>query len=162
MDREEPRWDKSDLSEVEIGPRAYRGPSHPSSVASDEYLPWKIGVAVGVAVLIALLLFNMYERHQDRKDAEQALRFLERQAADWDKELNRSLRAISAPVSTPARVTAIKPIPPGFRCSNGVLLLREGTKWTQITSRSRQIYCPESGGVEACYYVTPRSVGCSR
>lgn len=160
MDREEPRWDKSDLSEVEFRPRAYRGPSHPSSVASDESLSWKIGVAVGVAVLIALLLFNMYERHQDRKDAEQALRFLERQAADWEKDAERSLRAISAPVVATRPAPTIKPVPPGYRCSNGVLLHHEGSKWTQITARSRHIYCPEGGGVQACYYLTPRSVGC--
>ena len=41
-------------------------------------LPRKIGVAVGVAVLIALLPWNMCERHQDKKDSEQALSLLER------------------------------------------------------------------------------------
>ena len=158
MDREEPRWEKSDLSEVEFRQRAYRGPSQPYRVPSDESLPWKIGVAVGVAVLIALLLFNMYERYQDRKDAEQAMRMLNEEFAQLERDARRDLRAMTAARPAPP---VLKPVPPGYRCAGGALLHRQGNAWTQITVRSNHVYCPHGGTVADCYRVTPRSVGCS-
>lgn len=161
MDREEPKFTETDLSDVEFRPRSYRGPSHPERRPSGDGFAWKIGVSVGIAVLAALLIFNAYERHQARKDAEQALLAFKKELAAAERESAQALAALSHQYAPPAAPT-IKPIPPGFRCTNGVLLMREANGWTQITARSRQVYCPHGGTVDDCYPVTPRSVGCGR
>ena len=62
MERQEPRFDK-DMKDVEFRPRSYRGPSQPPASHSNEGFAWKIGVAVGVGVLAALLIFNAYAPH---------------------------------------------------------------------------------------------------
>lgn len=162
MDREEPKFTETDLSDVEFRPRSYRGPSRRERHSSSDGFAWKIGVSVGIAVLAALLIFNAYERHQARKDAEEAMLILKKELAAAERESVQALAAMSRQYAAPAPATPIlMPIPPGFRCANGILLKREANGWTQITHRSRQIYCPEGGGVAACYPVTPQSVGCN-
>ena len=158
MERQEPRFDK-DMKDVEFRPRSYRGPSQPSSSHSSEGFAWKIGVAVGVGVLAALLIFNAYERHQARRDVEEAMRVLERESAKLEREMQAAVRSVAVPPSRP--VPVIHPVPPGYRCAGGALLYRDGNSWTQITARSNHVYCPLDGkSVDDCYSVTPRSVGC--
>lgn len=161
MDREEPKFTETDLLDVEFRPRSYRGPSHPERRSSSDGFAWKIGVSVGIAVLAALLIFNAYERHQARKDAEQAMLSFKKEIAAAERESAQALAALSRHYAPPA-APSIKPIPPGFRCTNGTLLMREANGWTQITARSRQFYCPHGGSADDCYPVTPRSVGCGR
>lgn len=160
MEREEPKFTGADLSDVEFRPRSYRGPSHPERRSSSDGFAWKIGVSVGIAVLAALLIFNAYERHQARKDAEQVMLVLKKEMAAAENESVQALAALTRQYAAPA-APAIKPVPPGFRCTNGILLMREANGWTQITARSRQIYCPHGGTVDDCYLVSPRSVGCT-
>ncbi|MEI2795533.1 hypothetical protein V8246_07630 [Pseudoxanthomonas sp. F11] len=160
MERQEPRFDK-DMKDVEFRPRSYRGPSLPSTSHRDEGFAWKIGVAVGVGVLAALLIFNAYERHQARRDAEEAMRMLEQEGAKLEREMQAAIRTATGPPPRPSPV--IHPIPPGYRCTGGTLLYRDGNSWTQITARSNHVYCPLDGkSVDDCYPVTPRSVGCTR
>lgn len=160
MERQEPRFDK-DMKDVEFRPRTYRGPSLSSASHRNEGFAWKIGVAVGVGVLAALLIFNAYERHQARRDAEEALRLIQQETAKLEREMQAAIRTAAVPPPRPARV--IHPIPPGYRCTGGTLLYRDGNSWTQITARSNHVYCPLDGkSVDDCYPVTPRSVGCTR
>ena len=114
-------------------------------------------MAVGIGVLAALLIFNAYERHQARRDAEEALRLIQHETAKLEREMQAAIRTATVPPSRPAPF--IHPIPPGYRCTGGTLLYRDGNSWTQITARSKHVYCPGSS-VEDCYPVTPRSVGC--
>lgn len=158
MERQEPRFDK-DMKDVEFRPRSYRGPSQPSPSGSSEGFAWRIGVAVGVGVLAALLIFNAYERHQARRDVEEAVRVLELENAKLEREMQAAVRSVAVPPSRP--VPIIHPVPPGYRCTGGTLLYRDGNGWIQITARSNHVHCPDTG-IEDCYQVTPRSVGCSR
>lgn len=150
MERQEPTFG-SDLSEVGDRQVSYGPPRRPASRSTDQ-LPWKIGVAVGVGVLVALLLFNAYERYQARRDAQEAIQVFSKEMQKLEREL------AAARPSTPVRT--IKPVPPGYRCSGGALLYREGNTWLQITVRSNHVYCPHGGTVADCYQVTPQSVGC--
>ena len=160
MERQEPRFDK-DMQYVEFRPRTYRGPSLPSPSRDNDGFAWKIGVAVGIGVLAALLIFSAYERYQARRDAEQVLQVLKHETAKLEREAQAAVRAITVPPSR--RVAAIHPVPPGYRCAGGVLLYRDDNSWTQITARSNHVYCPLEGkSVEDCYAVTPQSVGCGR
>lgn len=160
MERQEPRFDK-DMKDVEFRPRSYRGPSLTTASHGNEGFAWKIGVAVGVGVLAALLIFNAYERHQARRDAEEALRLIQQETAELEREMQAAIRTATVPPPRPAPV--IHPIPPGYRCTGGTLLYRDGNSWTQITARSNHVYCPLDGkSVDDCYPVTPRSVGCAR
>src|SRR5690606_29934104 len=160
MERQEPRFDK-DMQDVEFRPRTYRGPSLPSPSRDNDAFAWKIGVAVGIGVLAALLIFNAYERYQARRDAEQALQVLKQETAKLEREAQAALRAVAVPPPRP--VAVIHPVPPGYRCAGGTLLHRDGNSWTQITARSNHIYCPLDGkSADDCYPVTPRSIGCSR
>lgn len=159
MERQEPRFDKG-MHDVEFRPRFYRGPSPTLSNDNDGFA-WKIGVAVGIGVLAALLTFNAYERYQVRRDAEQVLQVLKQETAKLEREMQAAVRTESVP--SPRPTTVIHPVPPGYRCTGGTLLYRDGNSWTQITARSNQIYCPLDGKSAAdCYPVTPRSVGCAR
>jgi hypothetical protein len=159
MERQEPKFDK-DMKDVEFRPRTYRGPSLPTASHRNEGFAWKIGVAVGVGVLAALLIFNAYERHQARRDAEEALRLIQQETAKLEREMQAAIRTAAVPSPRPAPV--IHPIPTGYRCTGGTLLYRDGNSWTQITARSNHVYCPEQGGsVAACYAVNPVSVGCA-
>lgn len=160
MKRQEPRSDK-DMKDVEFRPRSYRGPSQPSPSHSSEGFAWKIGVAVGVGVLAALLIFNAYERHQARRDMEETVRLLEQENVKLEREMQAAVRAVAVP--PPRSVPVIHPVPPGYRCAGGTLLYRDGNSWTQITARSNHVYCPLDGkSVDDCYQITPRSVGCTR
>ena len=160
MERQEPRFDK-DMKDVEFRPRTYRGPSLSTAPHGNEGFAWKIGVAVGVGVLAALLIFNAYERHQARRDAEEAVRLLQQETAKLEREMQVAIHTATFPPPRPA--PAIHPIPPGYRCTSGTLLYRDGNSWTQITARSNHVYCPQDGkSVDDCYPVTPRSVGCMR
>ena len=160
MERQEPRFDK-DIKDVEFRPRTYRGPSLPSASHRNEGFAWKIGVAVGIGVLAALLIFNAYERHQARRDAEEAVRLIQQETAKLEREMQAAIRTAAVPPPRPAPV--IHPVPPGYRCTGGALLHRDGNSWTQITARSNHVYCPLDGkSVDDCYPVTPRSVGCTR
>jgi len=160
MEREEPKLTSTDLTDVEFQRRSYRGPSRPERPSNSDGFAWKIGVSVGIAVLAALLIFNAYERHQARKDAEKAMLVFKNEMAAAERESAQALAALGRKYTAPA-APIIKPIPPGFRCTNGILLMREANGWTQITARSRQIYCPHGGTVDDCYPVSPRSVGCT-
>ena len=160
MERQEPRFDK-DMKDVEFRPRTYRGPSLSTAPHRNEGFAWKIGVAVGVGVLAALLIFNAYERRQARRDAEEAVRLIQQETAKLEHEMQAAIRTATVPPPRPAPV--IHPIPPGYRCTGGTLLYRDGNSWTQITARSNHVYCPLDGkSVDDCYPVTPRSVGCTR
>lgn len=63
MERQEPRFDKG-MQDVEFRTRSYRGPSLPSAARNNDGFAWKIGVAVGIGVLAALLILNGYEPYQ--------------------------------------------------------------------------------------------------
>ena len=156
MERREPTFGR-DLGDLELRPRGYRAPSRDHHREADG-LAWKIGVAVGVGVLAALLIFNAFERYQARRDAAQAVEAFNREVAKLDRELSGAIQQTTAR-STRAQVR-IKPVPPGYRCVGGALLYREGSSWTQITARSNHVHCPRGGSVDDCYLVTPRSVGC--
>lgn len=159
MERQEPRFDK-DMKDVEFRPRAYRGPSLSPPSRESNGFAWKIGVAVGMGVLAALLIFNLYERQQARRDAAEALRLIEQETAKLESEMQAAAHAVAVPSSRLA--VAIHPVPPGYRCAGGTLLYRDKNGWVQITARSNHIYCPLGGkSVDDCYPVTPRSVGCS-
>lgn len=161
MEREEPTFGKVDPADLEFRPRVYRGPSRSHARNHDaDGLPWKIGVAVGIAVLTALILFNLYERAQVRRDAEAIARALQLETQKMEAELRRSIPVYQRPSQdTHVAPTPVRPIPPGFRCMDGALLTRENGGWVQVTSRSPRLYCP-GGSVSECYRVTPRSVGC--
>lgn len=161
MEREEPKLGEVDPADLVFRPRSYRGPSRsaPPTSAADR-LAWKLGIAVGAGVLAALLLFNTYERIQARRDAEAAMRYLDAQFKQTEKEL----AAIAGSHVLPARPArpAIHPLPPGYRCSGSTLLTRQNGGWMNITERHNHWYCPEGGRQQDCYRVTPRSVGCTR
>jgi type II secretory pathway pseudopilin PulG len=160
MERQEPRFDK-DMQDVEFRPRSYRGPALSSHARDSDSFAWKIGVAVGIGVLAALLIFNAYERYQARRDAEQVLQALKQETAKLEREMQAAVRTVAVPPSRP--VAVIYPVPPGYRCTGGTLLYRDGSGWAQITARSNHIYCPPYGNSEDdCYPVTPASVGCMR
>jgi len=60
MELQEPRFEK-EMKDVEFRPRSYRGPSLPAPSRDNDGFAWKIGVAVGIGVFAALLIFNAYE-----------------------------------------------------------------------------------------------------
>lgn len=160
MERQEPRFDK-DMKDVEFRPRTYRGPSLPPGSRRNESFAWRIGVAVSIGVLAALLIFNAYERHQARRDAEEALRLIQQETAKLEREMQAAVR--TAIIPPPRLAPVIHPIPPGYRCASGTLLYRDANSWIQVTARSNHVYCPLDGrSVDDCYPVTPRSVGCIR
>ena len=159
MERQEPTFG-NDVSEVEFRRGAdYRQARRPPSPRSNDHLPWKIGLAVGLGVFVALLLFNAYERHQARRDAEEAVRVFSEEMKKLESQLAASMPAAPA-IQGAAPKRTIHPVPPGYRCSGGALLQRSGNTWTQITARSNHVYCPHGGTVADCYQVTRQSVGC--
>ena len=163
MEREEPRLGKVDPADLEFRPRSYRGPSRPQaqSPSAADRLAWKLGVAVGFGVLMALLIFNAYERYQTRRDLEEAARYIDAEIKKSEKELATALQDLSAPVRSLPRQT-VHPLPPGYHCSGVTLLTRQNGGWMNITERHNRWYCPEGGKQSDCYRVTPRSVGCAR
>lgn len=158
MERQEPTFG-SESADVEIPPDRGHRPAYRPPARQGDHLAWKIGLAVGVGVLAALLLFNAYERRQARHDAEEALRVVSAEMRRLERELG--VPAVDTrPVrhAPPARI--VYPVPPGYRCSGGALLHRAGNSWTQVTARSNHVYCPHGGTVADCYPVTPQNVGC--
>jgi len=134
MDRQEPTISKPDMADLEFRPTSYRGPTRPS--ASHDGFVWKLSVGIGVAVLAALLLFNAYERHQDRRDAEAALKALNEQTARMIAEDERFLRE-HPPVRTihlgPQPVAQYRtPLRPGERCIRGERFKRLANGWQQL------------------------------
>lgn len=134
MDRQEPTISKPDMADLEFRPTSYRGPTRPS--ASHDGLVWKLSAGIGIAVLAALLLFNAYERHQDRKDAEVMLQQeLKRQAIEriederFLKE-NPPVRVIR--VGSPPAERYRKPLRSGERCIHGERFKRIENGWQQL------------------------------
>ena len=109
MERQEPRFDK-DMKDVEFRPRSYRGPSLSPASHRDEGFAWKIGVAVGVGVLAALLIFNAYERHQARRDAEEAVRLIQQETAKLEREMQAAIRTVEAEIARSAGASAKRQI----------------------------------------------------
>src|SRR5690606_540124 len=134
MERQEPTFG-SDVSEVEFRRDAECRPPRRPPPRSNDSLPWKIGVAVGAGVLVALLLFNAYERYQARRDAEGAARVFNEEMKKLERQLAASMPA--APAPRPAtRARTVHPLPPGYRCSGGALLHQSGSsrKSTRLNS----------------------------
>ena len=75
MERQGARFDK-DMQDVEFRPHSHCGLSLLSSSRDNDRFAWKLGFAVGISVLAALLIFGAYERHQARRDAKPVLRAL--------------------------------------------------------------------------------------
>jgi len=133
MDKKEPTLSKPDMADLEFRPTSYRGPTRPTT--NNEGLVWKLSVGVGTAVLTALLIFNAYERYQDRKDAEAAMRMLNAELARQRTEDERFLRE-HAPVRTlqiPATPPTYKrPLSTGERCMRGERFKRIENGWQQL------------------------------
>lgn len=75
MERRGARFNK-DMQDVGFRPHGYCGPSLLSSSCDNDCFAWKIGFAVGIGVLVALLTISAYECHQVRRDAEPVLQAL--------------------------------------------------------------------------------------
>lgn len=158
MERHEPTFD-SDPRHVESSPMPRRDPPPPPPphLSRSDGFAWKIGLAVGAGVLVALLIFNAYERVQARRDAARAMQELQQEFVNLDREM---AAAMVKAASARQRESAVRPTPPGYRCAGAALLHRDGNGWVQVTERSNHVYCPHGGSVADCYPVTPRSVGC--
>lgn len=122
---------------------------------NDNYIVLKIAAGV----VLGLLLWNAFERYQQRKAVEHGLRELQRIAADPDPMGLRAAEAQRQSARNGPVASSLKPIPPGFRCEQRTLLKRVSGGWEQVTASSNEWYCP-SGGVDKCYQVSPQSTGC--
>lgn len=135
-EREEPTIGKVDPADIKFRPRSYRGPTAPRRQEQEEFQTWKIGIAVCIAVFAALLLFNMYERHQDRKDAEMALRELRAETKRMEAESAREIAALNAQLwqqPAPRRTDrAYRPLADGERCMQGRRFQRVENGWVQL------------------------------
>lgn len=130
MERREPEFSPDEP--IEFRPRAYRGPTRPTS-HNDEYFYIKLSVGIGVAVLVALLIFNAFDRYQDRKDAEFALTQLKGELAQQRIEDERLLRQIPALRTVPAQPPLYRrPLAPQERCINGDRFMRVSNGWQQL------------------------------
>lgn len=167
MEREEPKLGKVVPEDLEFRPRhqhQHQGGRRPGPAASSvDGLVWKLGVAVGLGVLAALLIFNAYERMQARRDAEAAVRYLEQGLKQVEKDLQGQATAVMRQAPAPSVIARprVHPLPPGYRCSGGTLLTRQNGGWMNITERHNHWYCPETGRQQDCFRVTPHSVGCT-
>ena len=125
---------------------------------SDNYLVLKIATGV----VLGLLVWNVFDRYQQRRDIEEGLKELQRVAADPDPLELRAAAAASPSQNAPSRSVSNspKPVPPGFRCAGGTLLKRIEGGWMQVTDRHHEIYCPHGGTVDDCYRVSAQSTGC--
>ncbi|MGS1079134.1 hypothetical protein [Pseudoxanthomonas beigongshangi] len=134
MDRQEPTISKPDMADLEFRPTSYRGPTRPQ--VTNDGIVWKLSLGIGVAVLAALLLFNAYERHQDRKDAEAALRDfekeLERQRIEDERFLKENPPVRVIRVGTPSTERQRAPLRPGERCIQGERFKRIQNGWQQL------------------------------
>lgn len=134
MEREEPHLSKPDMDNIEFRPRSYRGPSTGHRHDTDNGLVWKLSLGVGIAVLCALLLFNAYERRQDRLDAEAALRVLNAELKKQEAEDVRFLRDHLPPRTFPALAPTHLPRPlrSDERCIDGDRFRRINNGWQQL------------------------------
>lgn len=134
MDREEPKISKPDMADLEFRPTGYRGPTRPS--VSHDGLVWKLSLGIGIAVLAALLLFNAYERHQDRKDAEvmlqQELKRQEMERIEDERFLKENPPVRVIRVGSPPAEHHLAPLRPGERCIHGERFLRIENGWQQL------------------------------
>ena len=166
MEREEPKFGKVVPEDLEFRPRHHHGRASRAAPAASSVdgLAWKLGVAVGLGVLAALLIFNAYERMQARRDAEAAVRYLEQGLKQMEKDMIAQAAALTPQVAVSPGPTPyqVHRLPPGYRCSGGTLLKRHNGGWMDITERNNHWYCPETGRQQDCFRVTPRSVGCTR
>ncbi|GGD52488.1 hypothetical protein [Pseudoxanthomonas indica] len=130
MERREPTFEPDEP--IEFRPRSYRGPSSPVR-NRDEYLVLKVSTGTGLGFLIALLVYNAFDRYQDRKDAEFALKQLSTELARQNAEDERFLRenSINAPTRAPAR-QLLRPLAPDERCIKGDRFKRIDRGWVQI------------------------------
>lgn len=166
MEREEPKMGEVEPEDLVFRPRHHNArPQRAVPPASSaDGLVWKLGLAVGLGVLAALLIFNAYERMQARRDAEAAIRYLEQGLKQMEKDVGAQAAALvrQVPSAAPRASHSVHPLPPGYRCSGGTLLKRQDGGWMDITERNNHWYCPETGRSDDCFRVTPRSVGCTR
>lgn len=130
MERREPEFSPDEP--IEFRPRSYRGPTRQQR-SQDEYFYLKVSVGVGLAVLVALLIFNAFDRYQDRKDAEFALKQLRAELAHQNAEDEKFIRehSIIQPYATPERAKP-RPLAPDERCINGDRLRRVNGGWQQL------------------------------
>jgi hypothetical protein len=123
----------------------------------DDYLVLKIAGGV----VLGLLIWNAFERYQQRKALEAGVAELARISADPDPlGWNAAIQSQKRKEQVRRAASAPKPVPPGFRCMDGALLKRIDNGWIQITSRHNEWYCPPGGSVQDCFQVTEKSVGC--
>lgn len=115
-------------------------------------------VKIAVGVVLGLVLWSAYTRYQERKALEAGLAELQRIAAHPDPLGWRANARQSA--AERGRGAARHPVPPGFRCMDGVLLKRVQDGWTQVTDRHNEVYCPQGGTVDDCYQVSATTTGC--
>jgi len=123
---------------------------------SDDYSVLKIAGGV----LLALVLWNGFERYQQRKAIEEAMKEFQRIAADPDPLGWRAAAASRQKAPERATGPTVHPVPPGFRCTDGALLKQVAGGWMQVTSRHNEWYCPHGGTVADCYGVSVESTGC--
>lgn len=130
MERREPEFSPDEP--IEFRPRSYRGPSQVTQ-HQDQYLILKISIGAGLGLLIALLIFNAYDRYQDRKDAELALKQLSAEFARQRAEDERFLREHPIVQPRPAEIRqAPRPLAPDERCIGGDRLRRINNGWQQL------------------------------
>lgn len=136
MGRQEPTISKPDMADMEFRPTSYRGPTRPP--ATNDGIVWKLSLGIGIAVLAALLLFNAYERHQDRKDAETALRDvareLERQRIEDERFLKENPPVRVIRVGAPPTERPRMPLRSGERCIQSERFKRLNNGWQQLPS----------------------------
>lgn len=123
---------------------------------SDNYLVLKIAGGV----VLGLLVWNVFDRYQQRRDMEEVSRQF--QLATAELEANSRQAAANARQNATRRAVANsrKPVPEGFRCAGGTLLKRIEGGWMQVTDRHNEWYCPHGGTVDDCYRVSAQSTGC--
>lgn len=110
-------------------------------------------------MLSALLIFNAYERAQARRDAAEAMQYLQHALNKAERELAATVRPVASVAAS--RAMRVHPLPPGYRCSGGTLLTRQEGGWMNVTARHNHWHCPDQTQAN-CYPLTPRSVGCVR
>ena len=141
MERQEPRFDK-DIKDVEFRSRSYRCTTLPSSALDNYGFAWKIGVAVGIGVLAALLISNAYERYPTRRDAEQVLQALKHETVRRESEARATVRSVAVPMPRPANVIYLVPL--GYRCAGvpcciGTVPVESRSRLDPITSTARSM-----------------------
>lgn len=139
MEREEPTLGKApDMSDIEFRPKSYQGPSREIPTARDESWIWKLAVAIGAAVLAALQIFNAFQRHQQRRDAEMVIEAMNAEMAKMAVELEKNppIRHITIDpdrlLDRSGLAQPRKPLKAGERCIQGRRFERIENGWKQI------------------------------